>query len=1140
MTADVFGTAALRRAVVEAWLASPTRLREDANTEEDHARGYYRDRVVVELAQNAADAAARAATPGRLRLRLEPVADVGSLGDLGDLSVAGWRLLAANTGAPLDAEGVASLASLRASAKSSGPSHHGHASGGSGGSDAPTHGAEAGPVGRFGVGFAAVRSVSDDVTVRSRAGGVRFSLAATERVLRRLAEGMAPYAVASGTSHVATGEHAPPPGTSADRGGVPAWVSSAVVQRGSALPVLRLPFPAPATGADEPDTVVELVLRDDAAVAAVRAQLAALDDALLLALPALTEVVVEAAGERRVLRDVGDRRLVHRASGGLDVDPDLPLEARRQDWSVLWALPRPGAIDVSGGFGEGPGPAGARRVPAVLHAPTPTDVPLSFPALLVASFPVDPGRRSVLPGATTDRLAAESGRAYAAFLGELAEGGSWVGDVLDLIPAGLPAGELDAAIRAAAADALRDTALLRAVAPDGKPADTDADADTDRADGASADAPLRTARLVAPRDALLLTGPLGEDPAVAAALAPAAPDGSLVALPRRHHALARSLGARTADLADLLDALPAEPETARAAYEALAAHVGDPAVLEALAAAPVPLADGRTARGARGAVLLPADAGRMGDLARALGLRVVHPAAAHPVLARVGALPTTPRALLDDPSVRASALGAAGAILDDRLPPGPRVGAEPWADDAEPDPWAVVEAVLELVRLALADDGSDAAFPFWLGELPVVTADGDLAPLRETTVPGSWAEGAFPGLAPVADDAVGAWGPAVLAAAGAHLDLVVYRVVNVVTPDAGEEPGEDEVAGWLDGWEDYLDHLAGLLGPGAWAGDLEAVGDLDAVAGDDDGHAPTDELARRWREVLARLADDPAARQALLTPVRSPDGTGSAPSYTAWWLRRELGAPFALHRGAPLLPPAPPVVSGLDVPVLRALGGVPDLAAVGPRDWPAVLAALPEAGARLPADVALAVWSGLAGLAQRGRRGGTPPVLDPLPDRLPAMGPGGGITVVDADDLVVAASELGGQLEWADGNAVVPAPADVARAVAEMLDLPLVGDPDDVGRLRADDAGDPRDLDPRVQALAPGLPRTWQAHDRLTVDGREVAWWVDPDGTAHATGEQGLARALAEVSGVDRLLLEAALREPGRAGTLAAEQAWLA
>ncbi|MGO1339336.1 MAG: hypothetical protein ACTML1_07075, partial [Cellulosimicrobium funkei] len=70
MTQDVFGTAALRRAVLEAWRSSTTRLREDANTEEDHAHGSYRGRVVVELAQNAADAAVRAGVPGRLRLSL--------------------------------------------------------------------------------------------------------------------------------------------------------------------------------------------------------------------------------------------------------------------------------------------------------------------------------------------------------------------------------------------------------------------------------------------------------------------------------------------------------------------------------------------------------------------------------------------------------------------------------------------------------------------------------------------------------------------------------------------------------------------------------------------------------------------------------------------------------------------------------------------------------------------------------------------------------------------------------------------------------------------------------------------------------------------------------------------------------------
>ncbi|MFD7947607.1 hypothetical protein, partial [Streptomyces sp. NPDC059744] len=70
--ADPFGTARLRRGVLDAWGAGPARFREDANAEEDLALGGYRDRLVVELAQNAADAAARAGVPGRLRLTLPP------------------------------------------------------------------------------------------------------------------------------------------------------------------------------------------------------------------------------------------------------------------------------------------------------------------------------------------------------------------------------------------------------------------------------------------------------------------------------------------------------------------------------------------------------------------------------------------------------------------------------------------------------------------------------------------------------------------------------------------------------------------------------------------------------------------------------------------------------------------------------------------------------------------------------------------------------------------------------------------------------------------------------------------------------------------------------------------------------------
>src|SRR3712207_6432537 len=101
--ADPFGTAEVRQRVLAAWAASPARFREDANAEEDLVRGGYRDRLVVELAQNAADAARRAGVPGRLRLELR---GDGTGGDV---------LHAANTGAPLDDAGVQGLATLRAS-----------------------------------------------------------------------------------------------------------------------------------------------------------------------------------------------------------------------------------------------------------------------------------------------------------------------------------------------------------------------------------------------------------------------------------------------------------------------------------------------------------------------------------------------------------------------------------------------------------------------------------------------------------------------------------------------------------------------------------------------------------------------------------------------------------------------------------------------------------------------------------------------------------------------------------------------------------------------------------------------------------------------------------------------------------------
>jgi len=139
--ADPFGTAELRSATLQSWHRSPTRLREDTATEADLVRGGYRDRVLTELAQNAADAAARAGVPGELTIRL-----------------ADGALRVANTGAPLDTAGVQSLAALRASNKTAG-------------------------VGRYGVGFTAVLAVSEEPRVLSTSGSVAFSAARTRHEL---------------------------------------------------------------------------------------------------------------------------------------------------------------------------------------------------------------------------------------------------------------------------------------------------------------------------------------------------------------------------------------------------------------------------------------------------------------------------------------------------------------------------------------------------------------------------------------------------------------------------------------------------------------------------------------------------------------------------------------------------------------------------------------------------------------------------------------------------------------------------------------------------------------------------------------------------------------------------------------------
>ncbi|MDT7580483.1 MAG: hypothetical protein QOK35_1747, partial [Pseudonocardiales bacterium] len=702
---DPFDTAALRAGVLAAWGDSPTRFREDANAEEDLRLGGYADTWFVELAQNAADAARAAGVPGRVRLVCED----------GELRVA-------NTGAPLDAAGVAALAALRASAKRD----------------------DAGSVGRFGVGFAAVLALSDAPRMVTGRGGVAFSAAATADAVREL------------------------PGPSAE-----------LARRAGQLPVLRLVWPTDPEEPPVPDgyaTEVRLPLRAGLDPQELLAAASAAAPDLLLALPDLVEIVV-AGGlpeshlhgvwryesglpptDQTTARDgtveavaIGDRRWLL-ARGSVEGATDTAAEQReRRVRSFCWALPlhpdgRPDPLTGD-----------------VLHAPTATAEALGLPARLIADVPLDPDRRRARSGVGTDAVLRAAAGAYLDLVAAVAPA-----ERVALVPTpGFPRSELDGRLRALLLDVLRDAPWLPAAA------------------GGD----------VAPRAATVLDVPDADDlPALLADVVP-----GLVAGPptweeghrhptTRHEgglpptsgplALPPDLGVHRmgpAELADRLLEVRRPADWWRAVYAALEpAAETVPGLLEELRALPVPLADGRTVPGPA-SVLLPLGTVPT-DMPALPGLHIAHPDAVHPLLLRLGAALAEPAGLLDHPAVR----DAVERSVDDA--------------DAGLDPAPLAEAVLALVD-ELGPAG--AAARSWLSALALTDVDGDPARADELVLPDA-------ALRPLlADDAPFAvLGPEwlrrasreVLAAVGVVDGFTVLRDDDVGAP----EHGLDDVERWID------------------------------------------------------------------------------------------------------------------------------------------------------------------------------------------------------------------------------------------------------------------------------------------------------------------------------------------------------
>ncbi|WP_051942796.1 sacsin N-terminal ATP-binding-like domain-containing protein [Streptacidiphilus rugosus] len=1127
--ADPFGTAALRRRVLDAWAAAPARFREDANAEEELALGGYRDRLIVELAQNAADAARRAGVPGRLRLTLRD-----------------GVLAAANTGAHLDAEGVESLSTLRASSK--------------------REDRDAGAVGRFGVGFAAVLAVSDEPSVIGVPGGVRWSLGEARALAAEAADAAAPT-----------------PG-----------LADELRRRDGHVPLLRLPLSAEGSPPAGYDTVVLLPLRDAAAEDLTRRLLEDTDDALLLALPGLAEVLIEADGAVRVLSrrepatpvpgagpaaapledrpaevviaddDAETRWQVVSAGGPLDpaLLADRTTEERhRPHWSVTWAVP----VDDAGD------PLRVRTA-AYLHAPTPSDEPLGLPALLIASFPLDSTRRHVAPGPLTDFLVEQAADAYVELVRRR---GVSLGS-LRLVPAPLGKGELDARLRRAILARLPETPFLPEAVPDRHSlagavdlADAVRDAEAGAAGAAGRD-DANALSALRPRDAVLLEG---ADAEIVRALAAVLPGLLPAGLERRQEL--RALDVRRVALAETVDQLAnldRAPEWWRNLYGSLAG--ADP---EALGALPVPLADGRMVRGPR-RVLVPAgrsdaDAQVSAEDLAVLGLRLVHQDAAHPLLEKLGAGVATPAGVLETPEVRAAVARSADLGDDDE-------------DEAE----ELADAVLRLVRAAVAEGSMTEGQHPWLARLVLLDEDGGLTPAGELVLPGS-------SLAAVVqeeeavfldEEVAERWGPEVLRAVGVAHTLGLLRAEEaVLDPDdlerfdptapadrsLGGEPLSllDEAPDGLADWaEDVTERFHAepfgaadlpMVVPPV-AAELLAVRDLDLV--DDEA----------WPHALALLAAPPL-RAAVVDKVRVllPDGSSAeVVPYAAWWLRDhpvlDGRAPAGLRAagGDRLLRGLyDEARTTLDETFLHALGVRTTLAALlvepdGPDD---VLERLTDAARAVTHRQLHGLYTALASvelerIALPDEVRALPP-LDPETHRRPAH-----TVIVDVADAVIAdAPDLVQLLD--DFPLITVAPA-LAPALAERLHVSLASE---IAGGRVLTQGTVRRVPAEVRELLPGCPALYEEHEELLVVGPEgeeaaVDWrWdagteaparadgedeaeeaeepdefapVVPFGTLHAATPEGLAAGLAWAAGAwsRRFEVLALLGDPDRAYELSA------
>ncbi|MGE3476436.1 MAG: DEAD/DEAH box helicase [Rhodospirillaceae bacterium] len=343
---------------LQAYRAAPHDVREHFGIEESILAGGYGYRQLLELVQNGADAILEGSEGQR-----------GTKQTTGRIEVvlAGNSLYVANTGAPLDNEGVEALLSSHSSPK------------------------RGNQIGRFGIGFKSLLRFGGSIDVVSRGISIRFDPDRCREHLRREL------------------------GLSSD----------------TPVPSLRLAWSTSREDLERSDTVlaemkwattiVRAHIADDSALPKVASEIQEFPAQFLLFLPVDVEMrlsdgqkIDKRVRRRRLGTEIelldGDRRsrwrigeAVARVTESAALEDARNIHARKEV-PISWAVPIDGARDEAGRF----------------WAFFPTETPTRLPGILNAPWKLNSDRKSVIQGPWNDALMDEASRLVATMIPKLA------------------------------------------------------------------------------------------------------------------------------------------------------------------------------------------------------------------------------------------------------------------------------------------------------------------------------------------------------------------------------------------------------------------------------------------------------------------------------------------------------------------------------------------------------------------------------------------------------------------------------------------------------------------------------------------------------------------------------------------------